>query len=197
LLAHELRAEFTRARDKLEQAGVGDFSRAEEALAALRKVDEQIGHVWYFAGEIKRLKNSAMFTQKSCLKPLPGRTRALDFYQQDFYRYLEVANTLPEPEAGGDPGSELCYRRPNGFCTQRTAWIHHLLANDFYQRAVASNGDDLGVAAELEQARKHAREARRYTSPERIEGFVQCIETLVLEQKVAAALEAIRKRKSP
>ncbi len=193
-LAHELRAEFTRARDKLEQTGFGDFSRAEEALVSLRKLDEQIGHVWYFEGEITRLKNAAMFSHKSCLKTLPGGDQPLDVYHQAFYRYLEIASSLPEPEAGGDKGSELCYQRANGYCTQRTAWIHHLLANDFYQSAMALDGDDLELTDKLERAGKHAQEARRYRSPEGIEGFVQCIGTLVLEQKIAARLEAIRKR---
>ncbi len=59
---------------------------------------------------------------------------------------------------------------------------------------MALDGDDLELTDKLERAGKHAQEARRYRSPEGIEGFVQCIGTLVLEQKIAARLEAIRKR---
>jgi hypothetical protein len=193
-LAHELRSEFIRARGKLEQSGVSDFSRAEEALLSLHKVNEQIGHVWYFEGEIKRLKNSAMFTSKSCLKPLPSGGQVLDVYHQDFYRYLEIASGLPERETAGEAGAEVCYQRSEGYCTQRTAWIHHLLANDFYQIAMASIDESEELTARLEQAEKHAKEARRYRSPEGIEGFVQCIGTLPLEQKISAQLEMIRKR---
>ena len=194
VLAHELRSEFSRARDKLEQTGIGDFSRVEEALASLRKIDEQIGHVWYFEGEMKRLKNATLFTQKGCLKTLPnGQTQIADVYQQDFYRYLEIASSLPERETGGDTGSEVCYQRANGYCIQRTAWIHHLLANDFYQIAIAAN-DDPGRAAALDAARKHAKEAHRYRTPEGIEGFVQCIGTLVLEHEIAGQLAATGQR---
>jgi hypothetical protein len=194
-IANELRSEFARARDKLEQTGVNDFSRAEEALLSLRRIDEQIGHVWYFEGEIRRLKNPAMFTSKSCLKELRfGQTQISDSYHQDFYRYLEIASSLPARDTDGDAGSEVCYHRSNGYCIQRTAWIHHLLANDFYQMAIAA-ADDLDREPSLEQARKHANAARRYRSPEGLEGFVQCIGTVLLEQKITAQFEAIRKPK--
>jgi hypothetical protein len=194
-LANELRAEFTRARDTLEQTGNADFSRVEEGLTSLRRIDGQIGHIWYFAGEIKRITNPGMFTPKSCLKTLPRGGQIPDFYHQNFYRYLEIASSLPEHETGSDAGSEVCYQKPGGFCIQRTAWIHHLLANDMYQMATASKGNDVERTARLEQAEKHAREARRYRSPDGIEGFVQCIGTTVLEQKIEAQLRGIVKRK--
>ena len=193
-LANELRAEFIRARDKLEQTGSPDFSRVQETIAALRRVDEQVGHVWYFEGEMKRIANGAMFTSKSCLKPLPPGSQSLDAYQQDFYRYLEIANSLPAQHTSVDTSSEICYQRADGVCVQRTAWIHQLLATDMYQMAMAIKVDDPERVARLEQARKHADEALRYRSPEGIDGFVQCIGTAALHEKIQVQLKAAKRK---
>jgi hypothetical protein len=112
-------------------------------------------------------------------------------YQQDFHGYLEIASSLPALETGGDSGSEICYRRPKGYCLQRTAWIYHLFANDFYVDAMALADRQDRVAA-LERARQHVTEARKYRRPEGGEGFDQCIHTTTLAEKIAEALDPSR-----
>lgn len=181
-IVRELVDEFRRA---LEKSGVADFSRAEEAIASLRKIDDNNGHAWYFAGEIKRIKNSARFAVNSCFKRLPSEEPVnWNTYRQDFYRYVHIEKTLPASETGGDCG------RPKGYCVQRTAWIHHLLANDFYEEALAT-ADPREREAKLKRAKGHATAACRYVSPEGREGFEQCMDTIALQGKIDEMLEAL------
>jgi hypothetical protein len=191
-LASELRTAFARARDNLERNGSADFSRAEALIEALKRIDQHNGHAWYFAGEIKRIQSRASFTPKSCFRePVAGQVESLETYQQDFYRYLEVAQSLPAVEIGGDTSSEICYRRPKGYCLQRTAWIYHLFATDFYLRAMAQS-DRRDRIADLTRAGQFVTEARKYRRPEGGEGFDQCISTTTLAERIAEALDPSR-----
>lgn len=191
-LASELRTAFQKARDNLEKNGNADFGRAEALIDALKSADQHSGHAWYFAGEIKRIRNSASFTIKSCFKGWPaGQAGSLETYQQDFHGYLEIALSLPALETGGDTGSEICYRRSKGYCVQRTAWIYHLFANDFYLQAVAL-ADRRDRIAALTRASQFVTEARKYRRPEGGEGFDQCIHTTTLAEKITDALAANR-----
>jgi len=191
-LASELRTAFQKARDNLERTGGADFARADALIDTLKGVDRHNGHAWYFAGEIKRIQHRAAFTPKSCFKGWPVvETGSLETYQQDFHGYLEIASSLPALETGGDSGSEICYRRPKGYCLQRTAWIYHLFANDFYVHALAlTDRRDRGAA--LGRAAQHVAEARKYRRPEGGEGFDQCIHTTTLAEKIAEAQDPSR-----
>jgi TIR domain-containing protein len=191
-LASELRTAFARARDNLERNGSADFSRAEALIEALKSIDQHNGHAWYFAGESKRIQNRASFTPKGCFRgSVAGQIESLETYQQDFYRYLEEAQSLPAIETGGDTSSEICYRRPKGYCVQRTAWIYHLLANDFYARAMAQS-DRRHRLNDLTRAGEVLVEARKYRRPEGGEGFDQCIPTTILAEKIAETLDPNR-----
>jgi hypothetical protein len=190
-LARRLRTEFIRARDSAERSEPERFKGAEALIQALRALDPQNGHAWYFAGEIKRVQTSRLFTAKSCFKGWVGEVGNLDTYQQDFYAYREVALTLPTPEIGTEPSSEICYARANGYyCPQRLAWIYHLLANDFFVHASALDGARRYTA--LEQAKEFAQEARRYHRPEGGDGFNQCNDTASLLENIAEALDESR-----
>lgn len=191
-LAKQLRTAFQEARDDLEKNGVADFRRAEALIARLKSLDEQSGHVWYFNGEIKRIQNRALFTPKGCFKGWPpADTGNLDTYQQDFHRYIDTALTLPAVETGGDSGADICYQRSKGYCAQRTAWIQHLLANDFYVHAMALT-DYRDRMAALKRAGELAAEARKYRRADTGEGFDQCIETTALLQRITEELQASR-----
>lgn len=195
-LARQLRSEFGRAREALARNGKADFTQAEGTLEALRALDENNGHVWYYKGEIKRNGNPDRFTTKGVLKASAGPFDRLHEYQQDFLRYLEIAAALPESETSGAMGSEICYERPKGFCVQRTAWIHHLLAIDFYEEAMAS-AEPRDRAAKLTRAAAHAKEARKYRRPEGGEGFDQGIDTVALQMKVADAETKFNRNSAP
>jgi hypothetical protein len=57
-----------------------------------------------------------------------------------------------------------------------------------YQMAIATKNDDPERIARFQDAKQHVKEARRYRSPDGIEGFVQCTGTIGLEQKIDAQL---------
>jgi hypothetical protein len=181
----ELRDEFRRSREKLEETGVVDFERAEEKVELLRSIDGDNGRAWYFAGEIKRVKDMAHFDSKSCVRSPADPAFNPDPYQQDFYRYLELAAQVTSADEA-DMSDKACYERPNGICLQRTAWIQHLLANDLYGQALAADTIP-SRNAKLERAAKHAEQALKYRRPEGGQGFGQCIDTLALKQLIGDA----------
>ncbi len=188
--ASELRAHFRHAADILEQSGTADFSDAETDIASLKELDPKNGNAWYYAGEVKRVKDKR-FTSERCPKmPLPENGTLITF-DKDFYRYLENIKDLPPNETGGNTGVELCYSRANGYCPQRTAWVHHLLANDLYAEATAES-DPKSKIEKLKNALGHAKDALKLypQEGERRAGFVQCIPTESLVRKINEALES-------
>ena len=179
-LSAELREEFLVARDKFEESGSADFSNAEFLIMHMRKIDIGNSAVWYFAGEIKRIKKSEWFTAKSCIKS-NGRNRDLTGYQQDFNRYIDDAKAASFKDIGNTLDSSSCYENKRGFCPQRIAWIHHLLANDFFEQSqtVLDQPEKIG---RLELVLQHSAEALKYEHEGR-RGFVQCMDTVVLQEK--------------
>lgn len=95
-----------------------DFSIVDELSKVLLELDSENGHGLYFAGEYWRSRNDRV------------RMRG------HFYRYFATADIRPDSKTG--LASE-CYNRPKGYCAERTAWISHLMANDFYQEALCES----------------------------------------------------------
>ena len=95
-----------------------EFDRVNRLIGVLDQIDPLNGHALYYAGEVKLWSGQREPAHK------------------DFYKYLEVQKSLPEEKKGGSTGSEICYERPQGYCLQRSGWINHLLANDFYQEGL-------------------------------------------------------------
>lgn len=185
-LAVELRNEYTQGVDGLERTGKPDFSRTIALVEAIRRMDPQNGHAWYYSGEIKRVSKPDMFSAKRCFLGWPdGKPVDLGPYQEDFYRYLEVAATLPAV-ALSNPSAEICYGQGNGYCLQRTAWIYQLLAIDFYRTGLAMSGVDRITA--LTQAKHYVNGALKYRTPEGTAGFNQCIPSTLLLDKLNAEL---------
>jgi len=173
-LVNQLRTDY---REALHSSGVPDFSRANADLASLKQLDSNNGLVWYYSGEIKRLSNPSLFTIGSC----PTRWSSppnFDLYHWDFYRYLEGATRRPSVEMT-DPGLEVCYENPSGYCLQWTTWIYHLMANDFYQAALV-NPNEVEQTKQFEKAYDFAVKATQYHAPEGGQGFDQCVNTQAL-----------------
>lgn len=188
-LANDLRESFLQARDQLESTGTADFTRPIQLVGMLKRIDPRNGDAWYYAGEIKRVSDTRLFTSKSCPKNLANAEAGIvDPYEQDFYHYRDIAITIPAVAIGNDDGSEVCYSRSDGYCAQRTAWIYHLLANYLYQEALGMRGADR--ADVLRQARDDVGEALKYHRPEGPEGFVQCTASTVLRDKIDQAVAA-------
>jgi hypothetical protein len=92
-----------------------DYTHADEIIKLISEIDPNNGHALYYEGESKRKRGVAGSSQ------------------HDFLGYLEIERNLPEDEKGGSTDPEVCYQRPKGYCKQRTAWIQHLLAKDYYK----------------------------------------------------------------
>jgi hypothetical protein len=118
----------------LSNSGAGDFTRADKDVDDILKLDPANGHGLYYAGEVQGVSDpQSLFTPISCVKPEKlGKDPNLDIYEKSFLRYIDVENAVQD-KAKQDFGSETCYKHASGYCGQRTAWINHLLANDFYE----------------------------------------------------------------
>jgi hypothetical protein len=105
-----------RFQDALSQLSPFSDEAARDVTDLLTKLDRNNGHGLYFSGEIDWHRQRA------------------DRGQTQFYAYLEEEQRLV-PQFRGDTSAAAC-RGPKGYCRQRTAWINHLLANDFYTQAL-------------------------------------------------------------
>jgi conflict system STAND superfamily ATPase len=164
-----------------------DLARAQQLAVALKRLNSQYGTGWYYDGQIKRARDTEHFTAGGCFKGWPnGESGSLAPYQDDFFRYLEMAKQQPAAAIGNDMSANTCYQNPAGFCLQRIHWTEHLLANDFYQQAQELSGTDRLQA--LRAARRFAAAARGFADPAGLGGFVQCIPTMVLLDRIDGLL---------
>lgn len=188
-----LRRSYPKARDSLGR-GTGDFDEVNKGIKAILELDPRNGHGLYYAGEVKRITNQVLFTEKSCpiRSALAVKPQSLDAYENDFARYIDIEKAQPDAIRKGDYSAETCYSRPQGFCPQRTAWVHHLLANDRYEEALASTNvtekDD-----KLRRALEHAQAAAKlYKDEHGKPGFGQCKATSVLIEDVKGRLATLK-----
>jgi hypothetical protein len=70
-----------------------------------------------------------------------------------FRHYLATADQRSEAQTGA---YEVCYSSPDGYCRERTDWINHLMANDYYQEAEnvrpEAQGNTLAQALKYERS---------------------------------------------
>jgi hypothetical protein len=188
-LANEMSSEFAKSLEILQKAGFADFSRVQLAADNLKKIQYRNGHLWYFSGEIKRMSLHARFTAKGCLRDFGAvPSDYIDSYHEDFRRYLEIEHSLPESQTKGGNDVAVCFNRANGFCVQRTAWINHLLANDFYQQALVT-GDPFERSAKFKRAKELVDQALTYRRIGGGVGFMECIDSVSLEHHIKEALK--------
>jgi hypothetical protein len=135
--ANDLRQEFDRATAlRTPPLNEVNFRRVIELITTLTQIDPHNGHAFYYSGQMKRW--------------LGRKTEA----QQDFYKYTQNEPQQPKTLREGDISVEACYSSAAGYCRERSGWIRHLLANDFYQKGLAE--------ASSNQARFHFDLARKY-----------------------------------
>ena len=70
-----------------------------------------------------------------------------------YRRYLQVESSIPVNQRDGD--AESCYARGRGYCTERTAWINHQMANDLYDLALKDKREDV-KRERLKLVKQHA-----------------------------------------
>jgi len=107
-----------------EKFRLQQFDCVADLAAVLLENDENNGHGLYFAGEVWRVK-AAQDSKHSAL--------CRDRMREHFFRYFASLRGLAANECDGD--GTKCYEREKGYCAERTAWISHLMAIDFYQQA--------------------------------------------------------------
>ena len=107
-----------------EQFRLQHFECVNNLAKVLLHADQDNGHGLYYSGELWRVKTSQNPNNKDYFQ---GRMR------EHFYRYLDIEPHLTENERVGD--ADACYQRAKGYCAERTAWICHLMAYDFYHQA--------------------------------------------------------------
>src|SRR6266849_489827 len=116
------------------------FENVLDLSGVLAAAEPENGHALYYQGEAQR--------------SLHLRTDM----RGSFQKYLQGAEHDPDSLVGD---AHECYLHPAGYCGERTAWINHLMANDYYEEAqtVPANVrlDSLNTALNYE---KHVLEIR-------------------------------------
>ncbi len=165
----DLRSEYNTARNAHpETASLPDFARTNFLISFIQRIDTNNGHAFYFSGEVRR------------------RVGKPNESHQFFYRYLEEQEARHKRYRDGGTGAEICYERPRGFCAQRSGWIHHVLAIDFYKKAM-SVADRAESRVLFDSAAKHADASLGDFPP----GFVQELPTKVLQSRIGEERRAL------
>jgi hypothetical protein len=184
-LSKQLLAAYREALSGIELHGKGDFGKPRQIVAALRTIDPEDGSAWYFSGEITRRSNTRLFDSDGCFRGWPkGETGSVKPYQRDFERYRDNAERM-----GGAAmttwDAPACYEG-NGYCGQRFAWVHHLMAYDYLVTARSESG--AVRIATLNDAKAAVAEALRFRRPDGGAGFDQCMDDGVMAKQIDAEL---------
>jgi len=154
-----------------QEYGQRQYERIYQATELLGRIYPDNGHLAYYQGEIWRIRKNSPEMRKS------------------FLRYLQMEGGQPEQARSGD--GEACYNlRPEGFCGERTAWVCHLMAGEYYDQAIHANGVEKKTF--LEEAAKYVEcERKRFPS-----GFIQnnpprIIPSVVLRDDVEQQLKEL------
>jgi hypothetical protein len=111
----EARSRFNETVEKTD-FNKDDLDSSKDLLEFIKSIDSENGHYLYISAEIAR--------------KLGDRSAG----RADLYAYLNRQEAFYPQARQGEYGP--C-RNPDGFCRERTAWVFHLLANDFYQEGLA------------------------------------------------------------
>jgi hypothetical protein len=136
--------------------------------------DQDNGHGLYFSGEAWRAKAKQDPTRADF-----SRERV----REHFFRYLASEPGLALIERDGDGAA--CYLREKGYCAERTAWINHLMAIDYYQQAQDTIDKKIKIQR-LERASTFVENDLKFG------GFDQILPSLVLKSKVQEELQSLR-----
>lgn len=175
-LGRRLEAEFQSATDLSGSPPLRReaFVRPLATIEEIRTLDPNNGHVQYFTGAIARWMSR------------PGVPAEAS--HQAFFRYLELVGRVDPSVASTPPGGRWCYDRPWGICSERTAWINHQLAWDYFRAAAAIEEEGPRRSRYL-RARQYALEALRLFPT----GFDQGLPTGEIAERSAAAADSPRR----
>jgi hypothetical protein len=181
--AKNLRREFHSITDNQKPPIAPEaFNHVNFLIGVLQQIDQDNGHGFYYTGEVKLWEGTH-----------------LKDVRQDFFRYIEVLDSIPESEKGGATGALITYERPRGFSRQRSGWIHNLLANDFFAEAMTEL-DSARKLLVLELARQQIAASLScypvgFLQSEYPPTLTQIIPTKVLQQNIDREIEALKPKK--
>jgi len=153
------------ARDLREKYRHKDFPSVEALSRILLEIDPENGHGLYYAGEYCRLRRDRI--------QMRGH----------FYRYFATAQKRPESKTGD---AEDCYDRPRGYCGERTGYIYHIMANDFYKDGLTKS-DKYGKIDDFVRADNLVKTSIKYPPGE----FTQIKPTNELREDIKKELKAL------
>jgi len=141
--------------------------------AVLLQDDQDNGHGLYYSGEVWRVK----------AKLDPARADfSRDRMREHFFRYIASEQKLAPGERDGDGAA--CYQRQKGYCAERTAWIDHLMALDYYQQGQ----DVVDTSIRIQRLR---RASEFVESDLKFGGFDQILPSLKLKRRIAEDLRTL------
>jgi hypothetical protein len=164
------------ARTMREKFNIQEFECVSGLATVLLEQDQGNGHGLYFKGETWRVKATADPRHFELCREL---------MRDHFFKYLANEPNFPLSERDGD--GRACYERESGYCTERTAWIYHLMAIDFYRLAEGST-DKRTKLERLERAAKYLKIDLDFG------GFDQITPSTVLKDKIEEKLKELRTR---
>ncbi len=141
--------------------------------SVLLKDDQDNGHGLYYSGEVWRVK----------AKLDPARADfSRDRMREHFFRYIAREQKLAPGERDGDGAA--CYQREKGYCAERTAWIDHLMALDYYQQGQDAVDKNIKI--------QRLRRASEFVENDlKFGGFDQGLPSLELKRKIAEDLQKL------
>jgi hypothetical protein len=149
-----------------------DFETTRDGLDLLESLDDDNAQAHYFRGLIARAFGD----------PAKGR--------QQFYEYLNKEARVQPSTREGPLGPDPC-KTPAGVCRERTAWVFHLLANDFRTDALNREKADLPVEeyySYFSDALDHACTAMRLFPPKGFSDPNQLVPTQTLVKSLSDKL---------
>lgn len=163
----------TSARTMRQRFNLQDFDCVSGLATVLLEVDQDNGHGLYFSGEAWRAKAKQDSTQADIFR---GQMRSF------FFRYLDNESKLALSDRDGN--AAVCYEREKGYCAERTAWINHIMANDYYQQAQDTSDKEI--------KKHHLQHALKFVDSDlKFGGFDQILPSPALKHKIQEELESL------
>jgi hypothetical protein len=165
-----LRPEFRRITDvKQSDFEEKDFGDLRSIYNFLLGVDPNDGSALYYKGEVQRLL----------------RRRSL--MRENFNLYLTHASAPGVTEPG---------LRALGYFDERTAWINHLLANDFLCEALQAASDPVGQRVLFQRVEDKVKQVRAYRR-QGLDAGETTLSTASLERVTKEGLDTTPRPKCP
>ena len=114
--------------DLRQQFAAKEYDYVEEISGLVLEISPDNGHGLYYSGEVWRVRGNQ--------EQMRG--------QFNRYRSVEKLQPLDQRKI---KGSDCYYLAPIGFCGERTGWVDHMQANNFYQRALGEKEQGTKVSS--------------------------------------------------